>query len=111
VSSISAKTDRIWGNVRYYEGDWQVPDIFLLATDALAHWFLIQHERGEKPWKTLQQIQDQDDFAGFVEQLRRRGELVNDDTTLVLIGSNSLIGDDATSEKSFRGANHIMGSE
>ncbi len=61
-------------------------DQFWLMTDALAQWFLIQVERGGKPWQIagcLLQRPDPNVFADWVEQLRRSRQLRNDDVTLL----------------------------
>ena len=82
-------------------------DQFLLMTDALAKWFLLQTERMEKPWRPIGQffraeqdttkgIKDENrnetggappatHFADWVERLRDQGDLRNDDVTLLVI--------------------------
>jgi hypothetical protein len=70
-------------------GDWQRNDQLLLMTDALAQWFLRQHEAGKRPWEELAGFPEGDGakaaFAEWVEERRRRDGLRNDDVTLVLI--------------------------
>jgi hypothetical protein len=69
-------------------GNCQAGDRLLLMTDALAHWFLRRHEAGGRPWRELADLPAgpaaDAAFAAWVEE-QRRGELRNDDVTLVLI--------------------------
>jgi len=65
-------------------GGWQPDDALLLMTDALAQWFLRECEQGRRPW-TLLDFEAASDFAGFVDELRNREELRNDDVTLLTI--------------------------
>jgi hypothetical protein len=66
------------------QGTWEVGDRFLLATDALAQWFLGQCEQGERPWRRLTQL-GPGAFPIWVEEQRERGELRNDDVTLLVV--------------------------
>jgi hypothetical protein len=57
-------------------------------TDALAAWFLRLNESGGRPWEALRDMDTVDAELGFedwVEEQRDRGQLNNDDTTLVRI--------------------------
>jgi len=65
-------------------GIWHDDDMFLLMTDALAKWFLSCTERGDKPWRMLQDVEG-DLFAMFISALRDDGTLQNDDVTLVRV--------------------------
>ncbi len=58
-------------------------DLFVLATDALAAWFLAQIEAGAQPWKYLLTLTDAT-FADGMAALRQDGAMRNDDVTLVL---------------------------
>jgi hypothetical protein len=61
-------------------------DYFYLMTDALAQWFLSEHERGEKPWQAFNTgILNNDDLIAFVAECRDQRNLKNDDVTLVSI--------------------------
>jgi hypothetical protein len=60
-------------------------DAFYLVTDALARWFLADHERGEKPWTVLDALGTADEFARFVADTRQSGALPNDDVTLMSV--------------------------
>lgn len=60
-------------------------DYFILASDAMACWFLAQWEAGEKPWETLEFLNEQIDFEVFVMTQRHEGWLKNDDTALMIL--------------------------
>ncbi len=64
-------------------GEWEAGDHFLLMTDALAQWFLRRHEANGRPWEELN-LEDTA-FAEWVSERRRRGELRNDDVTVMMI--------------------------
>jgi hypothetical protein len=67
-------------------GQWQSGDRFLLMTDALAQWFLQQNEAGEKPATRIEnELELEGAFAIWIEELRDRHVLRNDDVTLVAI--------------------------
>jgi glutathione S-transferase len=77
------------GNARLRErvataaGTWCSGDRFYLMTDALAAWFLRQHEADSQPWQQIDALDDASAFAGWVDALRRSGALRNDDVTLL----------------------------
>jgi len=61
-------------------------DRIFLVSDALAHWFLDEHEAQEKPWDSLWDgISDQNEFEIFVTAERTERRLRNDDVTLLSI--------------------------
>jgi Protein phosphatase 2C len=60
-------------------------DSFYLMTDALAHWFLADHDRGEKPWIALDAVRTPRDLDLFVSASRESLALKNDDVTLMSI--------------------------
>ena len=74
----------LWENVHRIGGECVAGDSFILASDALACWFLERNAEGEKPWKTLLAL-EASDWAAWVEEQRRAGLMRNDDTTLVII--------------------------
>jgi hypothetical protein len=59
-------------------------DRILLATDALAQWFLTRYEAGQSPWSELGALTDES-FAGWVENQRVERRLRNDDVTLLIV--------------------------
>lgn len=85
LSSNNENNNRVWDDIKTFDGYYQNGDIFLLATDALANWFLTQHENNSTPWDELCGLKTDDDFAGFVAKLRQNASLHNDDVTLLII--------------------------
>jgi hypothetical protein len=69
------------------EGDSQPGDRLFLMTDALAQWFLAEHEAGGQPWQSLDEVLagPRQEFTGWVEHARRTGRLRNDDVTVVAV--------------------------
>lgn len=62
----------------------QPSDLVLFATDALAAWFLREQDR--QPWRALLALQNESDFARWVQSLRSASRMALDDTTAILIG-------------------------
>ncbi|AFY68522.1 hypothetical protein Pse7367_0205 [Thalassoporum mexicanum PCC 7367] len=60
-----------------------VGDEFYLVTDALASWILRQIEANANPWQELNKFSDRHAFGDWVEHLRDRHLLQNDDTTML----------------------------
>jgi hypothetical protein len=64
-------------------------DRLFLMTDALAQWFLRAHEQGRRPWESvaplLSAARPQEAFAAWIEDLRRRDGMRNDDVTLLSV--------------------------
>jgi len=77
----------IYGNLKVekYEDDLHEGDEFYLLTDALAHWFLKEHESGNPPWIELSKISSIDEFIDFVKKLREARKVKNDDVTFIHI--------------------------
>lgn len=84
LSSNPANNTGVWPEVRYEQGDCKADDLFILATDAVAKWFLEQRQAGGKPWETLIRIGSNQEFQDFVARLRNEKALRNDDTTVLL---------------------------
>lgn len=63
----------------------QVGDRFYLTTDAIACWIFKQIEANQDPWVKLDEISSQGEFANWVNELRDRHEIANDDTTLLCL--------------------------
>lgn len=72
-------------NISQIHGVAQNDDHFYLATDAIACWIFKQLEANQDPWVKLDQIKTQDLFAKWVNELRDRHEIANDDTTLLCL--------------------------
>jgi hypothetical protein len=71
--------------LRTAAGRARMGDSFYLVTDALAHWFLADHDRGEKPWVALNGVGTRRDLDRFVAATRAMHAIKNDDVTLLSI--------------------------
>jgi len=61
-------------------------DQIFLMTDALASWFLQQHENGAKPWEKIgEKAIEKTGFTDWVEELRENKLIRNDDVTLTIL--------------------------
>ncbi len=87
ICSNPDNAGELWETVRRSDGECVAGDLFILASDALACWFLERNAEGEKPWKTLLAL-DASGWAAWVEEQRRGGLMRNDDTTMVIITVN-----------------------
>jgi hypothetical protein len=96
VSSIPERNLPVWEqSVLKQVGTWLPGDIFLLMTDALAHWFLSERESGGQPWRMLRDVTKQARslskgfeewiFENWVGQMRAAGTMHNDDVTLLVV--------------------------
>ena len=85
LSSLAANNEGVWEQVRFAAGVCKTHDIFLLMTDALAHWFTVGQQDGDKPWEQLCALKTDKDFESTISQLRGEGSLRNDDVTLLVI--------------------------
>ncbi len=84
VCSNPSNAEGLWEGVRQHRGECEPGDLFILATDALACWFLAGSAAGEKPWELLLQL-GPSDWKRWVDEQRREGLMRNDDTTLVIV--------------------------
>lgn len=69
------------------KGQFNGGDTFYLMTDALACWFLNAVECKEKPWEVLRDLGTDEaiPFSDWIGQLRKDGQIRNDDVTLLRI--------------------------
>lgn len=74
----SRHVDRV--GVEHDTGDWKRGDTFFLLTDAIAAWFLREHEAGGAPWESLANAD-----AEWVARRRADRTLRNDDVTVMRI--------------------------
>jgi len=87
VGSTSNSNSELDHHIRRVHGCWEFGDSFYLMTDALATWFFREFEEGRHPWRTLTDL-DSDQrllFRPWIEELRERKTLKNDDVTLYRI--------------------------
>lgn len=86
VSTSAGQNARVAEAARSEAGAVHAGDVLLLMTDALAHWFLSEHERGGMPWLALPSGTTEDlprAFSHFVDGLRADKAIRNDDVTLL----------------------------
>ncbi|MDX1952445.1 MAG: hypothetical protein SFY81_09680 [Verrucomicrobiota bacterium] len=84
LSSNAEHNTGVWEGIRTDEGECQPDDLFVLATDAVAKWFLERHQSGEKPWEILNTLQTPREFEDLIGKLREEKSIRNDDATIVL---------------------------
>ncbi len=100
VCSNDINNKEVWDDIALERGTVQPGDILLFLTDALARWFLVQHEAGAKPWETLCALQSRSDFDAFVTGLRQSHAMRNDDVTLLILDGLSAGADDGAEDAS-----------
>ena len=90
VCSNPGNAEGLWGKVRRHSGDCAPGDWLILASDALACWFLARNAAGEKPWEALEALLALDPSGqdAWVEEQRRGRLMQNDDIMLVIIKVN-----------------------
>ena len=82
ICSNPAGTDGLWQRAERAGGECEAGDLFLLASDALARWLLVENAAGRKPWETLMSL-DEDHWPGWVQEQRDGSLMGNDDMTLL----------------------------
>lgn len=81
---LASNNDNNKNSVKYYKSqkiELNHGEKILLMTDALACWFLSNNNN--MPWKTLEQIDELENFKKFIFDLRQNKKIKNDDTTLI----------------------------
>jgi hypothetical protein len=71
--------------IKSASGGVKAGDLMVLATDAIAKWFLSKYEAGEKPWEHLLQARTEAEFTALVEKARKSEGMRNDDTSIILL--------------------------
>ena len=85
LSTRPSYNQRSLEKLQLCQGECQLGDLLVLATDALAAWFLKQLEAGKQPWQELIGLTpSEDEFARLIERLRQEKAMRNDDVTLLL---------------------------
>jgi hypothetical protein len=89
VGSRGRELPGIDRNCEQKGGSWRQGDRFLLATDAIAQWFLGQVEQEAEPAvqvaALLAESNPEEAFAGWTDERRREHVMRNDDVTMVVI--------------------------
>ena len=86
LSTHAHQNGRVGAQVRMASGDLRDGDTLFLMTDALACWFLAEHERGQAPWTALPGSLSGEGrvaFEALIDGLRARKAIRNDDVTLL----------------------------
>lgn len=89
LSTNLSRNSQLWEQVKFHTANWSAGDLLMLATDALACWFLAQHENNEKPWNILlgftEDSSPSNSFQTWVDNARRSSHVKNDDITLLIL--------------------------
>jgi hypothetical protein len=89
VCSNPQGNEQFWNGpaVKFERFSWRRGDSLVLATDALAKWFLTQAQHGKHPDDEILNLIEMEDphFSEWVAQLKENSELVNDDITLLVL--------------------------
>ena len=72
-------------HIQTTKGEWESEDAFYLMTDALAAWFFREVESNGAPWRSLRDLNRDLPFRPWIEGLRRKKQIRNDDVTLYRI--------------------------
>lgn len=86
LGSVEGPEDPLAGRILHREGTWARGDSFYLMTDALAAWFLREAEGGGRPQDALRGLSpvcEANPFPDWVQALRERRLVRNDDCTLL----------------------------
>lgn len=82
---ISSRPDAEVPNPVMYSGDYELGDLFVLATDAVARFLLDVYVRYGRMSIAVELGRDRCCFARKVVRLRQRGLMANDDATMCLV--------------------------
>ena len=74
----------LWEQACQLEGEFRQGDLILLASDAVASWFLRKCESGDKPWETLLELEESE-WEDWVQERRQERSMRNDDSTLIAV--------------------------
>jgi hypothetical protein len=72
-----------------WSGEIAPGDTLVIASDAVARWFLVSTRDGEKPWQAIADA-DEQGFAALVDRLRREDRMRNDDVTVLSIDAEAV---------------------
>lgn len=88
ISTNTNSNGRIEIQKDFCSGEWQIGDYFFLMTDAIANCFLSRYERTARPWQAtnlMTRYLNSSQAIEYIKSLRLKGELRNDDVTIVEI--------------------------
>jgi hypothetical protein len=84
-SKMDSEVEDLPSQIQCRQGTYHSGEYLLMATDALAQWLLIQREQGRLEWQRLLSMRTQEQFASFIEELRKDDMIEEDDMTVVII--------------------------
>ena len=84
LSTNNVANENIGKKIVTTNGQANIGDIFVLATDALSVYFLEQNEKAKRPWQNLKEIESQG-FEAWIDKLRDGSQIRNDDVTCIII--------------------------
>lgn len=88
LSTDPGRNASLAAHTRFHHGRAAPGDVFYLMTDAIACWFLLEVERGGKPWRDFDDIlasPDAQTIDAWIAERRRSGDLRNDDVTVLRV--------------------------
>ncbi len=84
ISSNQQRSRQISEMQENISGKWLIDDMFLLMTDALACWFLKEHEAENSPFISLcKNSNTEKSFCCWIDYLRQSNSIRNDDVTVI----------------------------
>lgn len=83
VGTLPQYNNNLTKSVKVTRGNARSGTHFYLVTDALAGWIFKTLESEKNPWDILNNINIQEEFIGWLEELRKSRQIRNDDTTLI----------------------------
>ena len=83
VGTLPQYNNTLIKSVKVISGNAQSKTHFYLVTDALAGWIFKTLESEKNPWGILDNINTQEEFIGWIDNLRKYREIRNDDTTMI----------------------------
>ncbi|MFN3979718.1 MAG: hypothetical protein ACK4SA_04950, partial [Caldilinea sp.] len=87
IGSLPASNAALSGHLRRASGEFRPGDRLYLVSDALGQWWMHAVERNETPWNTVDRTlaRRRHGFSGWIDSLRRAGQMRNDDVTLLRV--------------------------
>lgn len=83
VGTLPEYNNTLTKSVKVTRGNAQSATHFYLVTDALAGWIFKTVESEKNPWQILDNINTQEEFIGWLYDLRVSRQIRNDDTTMI----------------------------
>jgi hypothetical protein len=95
IPSKSEKMESIKGMIQTARGSLRMGDQLILASDAISSWIMKQSQESHKDFIKMvlsyKSSRNSDGFVRWVQNLRKKNEIKNDDTSLILIELGEVI--------------------